>query len=387
MRVIDAVVSRDRAEHLEQRATSEEHRAVRLADADRVVLRITCEHGDPDEFLAEVRESLRNGCEDWEHYVSFEPLAIEPRPEDEEADDRDESVAGTEEIEEFVAEGATITRTFIVLSVVSGVLAAAGLLRGSIAVLVGAMVLAPLFKPLALAGVSVVLGQPGRSLRGLLWLAVSLSLAAGAALLVALLTPDRSVTSLIEMRTGISPFDVVVALAAGVAMAYVIVKRDSMAMVGIVVAASLMPVAAALGIAVALGRWDLLGGAAFTLASNVGGVLLGLVVGLRVEEIRTSDARRAKLAEWVTNRSLAAGSLVILALAGFSIWAYSHASGRDAALDRLDGSVPRDRVLTTIRGEDGAVVVVVGPERGEQATEGDQPAGDGGSVVVVEGSR
>ncbi len=369
MRVIDAVLCPDHASELERRADDAGHRAVRLADGERVVLRVTCEGGDPDEFLADLRDELRTASEPWEHYVTFEPAALEPR-DDADPEDVDESVAGTDEIESFVAEGARLTRTFLVLSVLSGVLAAAGLLRGSAAVLVGAMVLAPLFKPIALAAVAVLLGQPSRAVRGVAWLATALAISAAAAYLVALLTPDRSVTSLIELRTGISPFDVVVALAAGLAMAYVIVKRDSMAMVGIVVAASLMPVAAALGIALALGRGDLVGGAAFTLASNVGGVLLGAVVGLRIEELRATDRKREQLAQWITHRSLAAGTLLVVLLAGFAIWSYDQAR-TDAlgelgvAADELEGAV-----VTTLRGANGMLVVVLDPSR-DAATSGD----------------
>ena len=39
---------------------------------------------------------------------------------------------------------------------------------------------------------------------------------------------------------------------------------------------------------------------------------LGSVVGLRIEEIRTGDALPSRLAERVTSRSFAAGSLVVL---------------------------------------------------------------------------
>ena len=358
MKVIDAVVSRGRADDLEDFAKQEGHRAVRLADGDRVVLRVTVEAGDPDDFISEIRDGLRRESEEWEHYATFEPSAIEPRNEE---DDRqsEESVAGTDEVEGLAAEGATLSRSFLVLSVLSGVLAAAGLLRDSAAVLVGAMVLAPLFKPIAAIGVGVVLGQPSRAIKAFVLLARSLALASGAALVVTLLTAEVNGTALLSLRTGISPFDVVIALAAGVSMAYVIVRRDAMAMVGIVVAASLMPVAAAMGIAVALWRPDLIGGAAFTLSSNVGGVLLGFIVGLRFEQLRVTDSRREQVAQWVTRRSLIGGTVLMLLLTAFSVWTYIRASDKadeEAAVpEQIDGKP----VVGTLQLEDGTRVLVV----------------------------
>ena len=358
MKVIDAVVSNARAEDLEKYAQQEGHRAVRLADGDRVVLRVTVESGDPDAFISEVRDGLRRESEEWEHYATFEPLAIEPRCEE---DDRQsqESVAGTDEVEGLAAESATFSRSFVILSVLSGVLAAAGLLRDSAAVLVGAMVLAPLFKPIAAVGVGVVLGQPSRAIRAVLLLTLSLAMSSGSALVVTLLTPEVSVTALLKLRTGISPFDVVVALAAGLAMAYVIVRRDAMAMIGIVVAASLMPVAAAMGIALSMWRPELIGGAVFTLSSNVGGVLLGFIVGLRIEQLHSTDSRRKQIAEWVTRRSLIGGTVLMLLLTAFSVWTYARASEKSEDREPIPEQIDGQPVLGAVLLEDGSRMLVV----------------------------
>ncbi|MEM7629317.1 MAG: TIGR00341 family protein [Planctomycetota bacterium] len=363
MRVIDAVIGRERADALEEQAIELEHRAVRLADGERVVLRITCEQGDPDDLLDDLREGLRGACESWEHYTVYEPLAVEPRPSDdgEENGSDDESVAGTDEIERFVDGGTRVSRAFVGLSLLAGVLAAAGLLRESAAVVVGSMVLAPLFKPLAVMGVGVVIGRPGRALRGAVGVGVSLALSSSAALLVALLTPDRSATALLMLRTGISPFDPVVAISAGLAMAFIIVRRDSMAMVGIVVAASLMPVAAAFGIAVALWRFDLIGGAAFTMLSNVGGITLGLILGLRFDRLRATDSRREALAHWVVKRSVAAGTVLMLALLGFSGWAYLTGRKEVELRERVPLLPGGAQPAAAWRTEDGTWILVASP--------------------------
>ncbi len=328
MRVIDLWLGGEHAERVSEDAAECGHHVVALTDGDPRLIRVVCAVGDPDEFIESVRDRLRSeSCGD-EHYIVYEPAAFEPKPEEHEEDEGDEPVAGRDEIERFVAEGAQLTRTYIALSVLSGVIAAAGLLRESVAVVVGAMVLAPLFKPIALAGVSVVLGNPRRALRAVLWLVVSLALSAASAMLTALLTPDSTVTTLVELRTGTTPFDLVVAFAAGIAMAFVVVKRDSLAMVGIVVAASLMPVAAAMGVVAAVGAWDLMVGAAFTLSSNVCGILLGLILGLRVADLRATGGGEKSIAQTLTRRSIIAGGLVAAGLIGFGVYSYVGADKR-----------------------------------------------------------
>jgi uncharacterized hydrophobic protein (TIGR00341 family) len=360
VRVIDLWVREGRLEGLRARVESCGHRIVVVREGPPAFVRVVTQNGDTDAFLAELREELRGGDADGdhaEHYVILEPVAVEPRCEE---DEEDEPHAGSEEIETFVADGARVSRSFLVLSGLSGVLAAGGLLRDSVAVLVGAMVLAPLLKPIALAGVCVVLGRPRRAALGLLWLGVSLAIASIAGLVVSLLTPDRGVTDLLLSRTGISPFDLVIALAAGLAMAYTLVKRDSMSMVGIVVAASLMPVAAAVGVSGAVGRVDLVLGGVFTLASNICGIVLGLVVGLRIEELRAADWRRSAIADAWFKRSVLVGTVMASALIALGVWMYLQAAPSSVAgLNERESELARSPgVLGVVRTADGRLCVL-----------------------------
>lgn len=383
MRVIDAVMTAERAEALEQRAVDAGHRAVRLADGDRVVLRITCEGGDPDEFLEQTRDELKERCEPWEHYVSFEPASVAPQASEEDEKQAD-SVAGSDEIEAFVAEGGSITRGLLVLSVLSGILAAAGLLTSNAAVVVGSMVLAPLFKPIAQMGVGVVLGHPKRAARASGCTVLSLILSCIAGFSVAFLTPGAELNELVALRTSITPFDIVIALGAGVAMAYVLVKRDAMAMVGIVVAASIVPVSAALGICVALGEFASIGGAAFTLASNISGIVLGLIVGLRAEQVRASRRREKQLGSGIFGRSVLAGSAVVLALAAFSIWTYYVAEQESTPIMPSPDEMP-DGAIGVFRLNDGTPVVIVR----EQSADTSQPSESAENqikAVVIDGT-
>lgn len=388
MRVIDAVVRSEWFGDLKTRAEEEGHRVVVLAEGERIVARITCDGGDTDDFLEALRDRLRESCDEDEHYTVFEPVALEPRPDEDEPDDQDEPVAGTDEIESFVEDGARMSRTFLVLSLLAGVIAGAALLRNSTAALVGSMVLAPLAKPIALIGVAIVLGHPAKALRAGLALVVSLGIAAAAATLITLVTPSVPITHLVEGRTGTSPFDLVVALAAGLAMAYVLLKRDAMSMVGIVVAASLMPVAAALGVVAATGRFDLVLGACFTLLSNISGIVLGLIVGLRVEELRNTDRRRELLASKLTTRSIIVGGVVILSLAGIGIWSTVRAHRSKDLSVRIVEALEAIQGPAITRGENGSYLVFVPESDLDDAVRALQGvAGAKDSAILVAGAR
>lgn len=361
MRIVDLFISEARADALCAAADEHGHRWTRAPFGDgRTWVRVLVEQGDPDELLESLRAELREDFEvagddgprgeAGEYYAVVEGLVIEPHRDD---DDEAEAEAGSDEIESFVADGARISRSFVVLSALAGVLAAGGLMLDNPAVLVGAMTLAPLFKPMGLAGVATLLGKPWRALRGLAGAALSLLIAASIGALVTLLTPDASITAAIEARTGVRAFDVAIALAAGVAMAYALLKRDAMVMVGIVVAASLVPVAGALGVAVAMLRPELILGAAFTLASNICGILLGLVAALRLHQLHgLTNAERRKGEVW-GRRSLIGGSVAVVALIVLGVWSYTEGSAR-----RDDATTLPKSALTQLSLPDGARLMV-----------------------------
>lgn len=354
MRVIDLYLDEPAARDIADAARDLGQHVVTFPADDRVAVRIVVSEGSPDELLERLRERLDPDSGNF--YVVSEALAMVPRPEPE---DQEESRAATDEIESFVEEGAQFTKTFAVLSVISGVLATAGLITDSPAVIVGAMVLAPLFKPIASVGAGIVLGRVREALRAALLLAGALAMAAAAGALVTLVTPGADATHAVEARTGVSPFDLVIALATGVAMAYALIRRDAMAMVGIVVAASLIPVASALGVAVALWNLPLVGGAAVTLASAVSGMLIGLIATCKFEELRTADYAERRLGKRLSERALWAGVGVVLALLAVNAWVLLVAPGSRLDAGHLQRLVRSDDRILGAAATDGRRAVVL----------------------------
>ena len=129
-----------------------------------------------------------------------------------------------------------------VLLVLSTIIATAGLLSDSSAVVIGAMLVAPMMNPVLSAAGAVVMGWPKRFYRSI-WLVLAMGI--GALVLSSLITwlsPD--VVFLPEQvlaRTRPTFYDLLIALAAGSAGAYTIVRKESGAIPGVAVAVALLP--------------------------------------------------------------------------------------------------------------------------------------------------
>ena len=222
----------------------------------------------PTAAVEPVLEQLREAGLDDEAYtvvldastvVSRRFEALQDRYEEEEDSDR----IAREELHSRAADLAPSTRTYIVMTVISAVIATAGLLLDSPAVVVGSMVIAPLIGPAMAAAVGTVIDDQDLFERGVklqVWgmLIAVLSAAAFAALvryahLVSFAPPE--ITAIPEVRERLAPdfLSLAVALGAGVAGALSLASGVSSAIVGVMIAVALIPPAATVGIGLAWG--------------------------------------------------------------------------------------------------------------------------------------
>jgi uncharacterized hydrophobic protein (TIGR00271 family) len=142
---------------------------------------------------------------------------------------------------------------FFVMMGLSAIIATYGLLQGSSAVIIGAMLVAPLFTPILANSLAIVLGDI-RLLRLAVEAALKgIVLAIGLAVVLTVLTPLRTVTQEIASRTSPNLFDLAVALASGAAGAYAVARKDvAAALPGVAIAAALVPPLCVIGIGIAL---------------------------------------------------------------------------------------------------------------------------------------
>jgi uncharacterized hydrophobic protein (TIGR00271 family) len=182
---------------------------------------------------------------------------------------------------------------FFIMMGLSAIIATYGLLQDSTAVIIGAMLVAPLFTPILAFSLAIVQGDI-RLLRLALESALKgVALAIGLAVFLTALSPLRVVTHEIASRTHPNLFDLAVALASGAAGAYAVARKDVAASLpGVAIAAALVPPLGVIGVGLAMGDPQIAGGGgllfvtnliAITLAGSVTLLLLGFRPTARAE--------------------------------------------------------------------------------------------------------
>jgi len=252
------------------------------------------------------------------------PRPVEPEPEAE------AEVAGTksperisrEEIYNSVSAGANLSKVFVAQVILATLVAAVGLMRGDTAILIGAMVIAPLLGPNMSLCLATTLGDwelVGKSLRAN---AIGLAIALVSAICIGLLLPVSVTQDAIAARTQVSAGDIILALASGCAGVLAFTSGAPSALIGVMVAVALLPPFAVFGLLLANGEFHAASGALMLVATNVicvnlAGTLTFFVQGLRPhswwEKKRARKATRIAIAIWVALLSILA-TLIYLEL-------------------------------------------------------------------------
>jgi len=180
-------------------------------------------------------------------------------------------------------DAAPFTWRFVTLIVLSTVIAALGLVANSAAVVIGAMLIAPLMTPILGVAVAIVLGQPRRLVTSIGLIAAGVLLAIGAAYVVTAIAPATvtadELTSELLARTEPSLLDLGVAVAAGLAAGYVLVHpKAGSSLPGVAIAVALIPPLATVGIALELGADSQAQGALLLFATNLLAIVLAAMI-------------------------------------------------------------------------------------------------------------
>lgn len=147
---------------------------------------------------------------------------------------------------------------FVVLLSFAVSIASVGLLANQIIVVLGAMLLSPLMTPIQAASAALVLGWTKQVLRTLALIAFGAIWTIGISWFIGTISPDRAVLpDTVLSMTNPTLYDLIIALLAGAASAYAMIRRDHSTLPGAAVAVSLVPPLAASGIAISSGHHDL----------------------------------------------------------------------------------------------------------------------------------
>ncbi len=188
----------------------------------------------------------------------------------EDPDKRPPSVAAAREaLHQVVERDARLDLNYLVLVVLSTVVAAIGLIENSVAVVIGAMVIAPLLGPNLALGLGAALGDLDLVRKSLQAGAAGLALALALSIAIGLAIPGDLSSPELMARTVAGWDSVILALASGAAAALSLTTGLSSVLVGVMVAVALLPPTVTAGLMLSHGQSDLALGAALLLAVNL----------------------------------------------------------------------------------------------------------------------
>ncbi|MEM9134711.1 MAG: DUF389 domain-containing protein [Actinomycetota bacterium] len=171
------------------------------------------------------------------------------------------------------------TWRFTVMLTLSVVVAVMGLSANSAAVVIGAMLLAPLMTPVLATAASLSMSLWGKAIVAFLRVAVATAWCIALAYLLSRFLPDGPLPNEVRSRTQPDIRDLVVALAAGAAGSYATVRKDaSAALPGVAVAVALVPPLGAVGITLEAGDLKLAVGAMLLYTTNLAAIIFAGVM-------------------------------------------------------------------------------------------------------------
>jgi len=191
---------------------------------------------------------------------------------------------------------------YFILVALSSSIATLGLLSDSPAVIIGAMVVAPLMSPILGIGLATTTGEKKLLKDALLTLLFGALLSIAVSVLLTWVNDELPFISLHQIpgevmsRTRSSPVDLTIAIAGGLAAAYAITRpKLSAALPGVAIATALMPPICTIGVGLALQNWQVASGSGLLFITNAVAIAFasGLVFLARgfSKEHRFGDAK------------------------------------------------------------------------------------------------
>lgn len=160
-----------------------------------------------------------------------------------------------EDVKRTVEQGSIPAFSFYFMLAISAVIATLGLVASSAAVIIGAMIIAPLMNPIIAVSYGIVARRWQLTLRSLFTVLTGTILTIGVAILITETIGWKVASSEIIARMKPSLLDLGIALAAGAAAAYAYTRPGvSSALAGIAIAVALVPPLCTVGITLAMGK-------------------------------------------------------------------------------------------------------------------------------------
>ncbi len=241
-------------------------------DGRRTVSILT--HLENQQELTDSLQRLMHKEDDWRIVISSVDATIPKLETDDETKNgkAKKIVKGTltrEELYHDVEKGARLDFDFALLVFLSTIVCAIGLIASNVAVVIGAMVIAPLLGPNLALAFGVSLGDKDLTKKAIKANAFGLLMTVGFSIIAGMILNLPIIGTELLDRTEVGFDSIALALASGAAAVLSLTTGLSSTLVGVMVAVALMPPAVAFGLMLGMGMIDYAYGACLLLLANV----------------------------------------------------------------------------------------------------------------------
>lgn len=321
LQLIEVYIPNDKLDHFQEKIkdfTIISHWHTRISDQEQVFkLLIDKKHAETilnfleldSKYDEEMRALLYN-------ISTYIPRVEEEVEEEKDPSEKQEEVlrASRHELYNVVHSSSLINKNFTWMLVLSAIVATAGIVKNSAAVVIGAMVIAPLIGPYTALSFAAVLGDYKIMRRSFGTAVFGLAVPIFIAILFGVLFDLPLDSSEFRARTNIEMMDIIVALAAGAAGALSFAKRVSEALVGVMVSVALLPPAVVFGMIIGDGQWEYAVTPLLLLLVNIHAILLSAIIVFWVSGIKPVNWKEIQVANTSRIIGLISVSLVIIVL-------------------------------------------------------------------------
>lgn len=220
----------------------------------------------------QVMDALQStlGDSDQNRIMIYTPEVVWPVPRESEDKEKPRSTGTTrEELYNEIERGARLNGTYLFLVFLSTIVAAIGLIEDNVAVVIGAMVIAPLLGPNLALALGSALGDRELTWRALKTGISGVFLAFSVSVLIGMFWNGPLYSQELMTRTSLGLDSLALALASGLAAALSLTTGLSSVLVGVMVAVALLPPTSTAGIMLGHGEYSLAVGAGMLLLANV----------------------------------------------------------------------------------------------------------------------
>jgi len=199
-----------------------------------------------------------------------------------------------EELYEDIKSVASSSRTFFLMVVLSAFVAAIGLLRGNVAIIIGAMVIAPLLGPNMGMALAATLGDPILAKRSLKTGMAGIAVALGIAMVIGWFADVDIHNPEIASRLQVGYADFVLALASGAAGVLSFTSGVPGSLIGVMVAVALLPPLMVFGLVLGNSQLQVSLNALLLFATNVVCLNISAVAMFLIQGVRPNSWWKAE---------------------------------------------------------------------------------------------